>query len=122
LNFSERYGYKSVKDKIQIDGMDEDLRVGLWNILQIQIWDKGKFDDYKGLSIEKDSEMEYVCECLWQDYFKENLDTLNNDWRKIYAKLKDYFFSCEWYETYDFLEFVAANHYYNTSRVVSSQA
>jgi hypothetical protein len=38
------------------------------------------------------------------------LDKLDNEWEKVYAQLRRHFFECEWYEVYDFIEFVANNY------------
>jgi hypothetical protein len=47
---------------------------------------------------------------LWFEYFNLPLDDLDHDWRKVLAILRDYFFTCRWFEVYDFVEFVA-KHY-----------
>jgi len=48
-----------------------------------------------------------LCDHLWFEYFKKPLDTLNNDWSKVRGFLRKYFFECNWYEVYDFIEFIA---------------
>ena len=35
---------------------------------------------------------------------------LSDDWTKVLAFLRQYFFGCKWYEVYDFIEFVANNY------------
>ena len=35
MKFSERYGYKPIREVIQIESMDEPLRNGLWSLLQV---------------------------------------------------------------------------------------
>jgi len=55
-----------------------------------------------------------LCQALWLPYFKKPLDTLPTNWEQILNKvLREYFFSSEWYEVYDFIEFVAQNFPYN---------
>jgi hypothetical protein len=56
-------------------------------------------------------------ELMWFDFFKKPLDTLPKTWRQnphtgtsIEAIVRKYFFTCEWYEVYDFVEFVANNY------------
>jgi hypothetical protein len=80
--FSQREGLKPLKQTIQIDSVDEDLKNG--------------FKMYR------------LGELLWINYFKQPLDTLSNDPRKIYKYIRDYFFDSkrEWNEIYDFIEFV----------------
>lgn len=34
MRFSERMGFRAVKSAIQVDGMDGDLRAGLWNVFR----------------------------------------------------------------------------------------
>ena len=34
-SFSERYGYKPIKNVIQLGTMDDDLRNSLWNVIYI---------------------------------------------------------------------------------------
>ena len=39
MNFSQRYGYTSVREVIQLESIDEPLRNGLWSLLKIHCWD-----------------------------------------------------------------------------------
>jgi hypothetical protein len=51
--------------------------------------------------------MQIFCQRLYHNYFKLPLDTIPGDWREVFSKLRKYHFSCEWYEVYDLIEFVA---------------
>lgn len=104
--FSQRKGLKPVKQTFQIDSMDDDLRNGLWNALTIFYWNQIKPADT--VSYYKD--LWTLCTTLWLNYFKEPLDTLEDYWFTIYKKLREYFFTCEWYRVYDFIEFIANNY------------
>ncbi len=114
MKFSERYGYKSVKDIIQTDSMDEPLRNGLWNLLKLYCWDN--VNSVYGLSPGQylngsgNEKIKYLCERLWFSHFKKPLDELSNDWGEVHKILREYFFGCEWVEVYDFIEFVAENY------------
>lgn len=114
VRFSERYGYKPARDVIQIESMDERLRNGLWNVLQVHCWrhvhrsqthPRGYF-----LSGYENKTMQSLCQRLWLDYFKKPLDELSDDWREVFPQRRHYFLSCAWYQAYDFLEFVAKNY------------
>jgi len=114
MRFSERHGYKSVRDIVQIESIDEPLRNALWNYLKILVWDKvamssGMYSGYY-LSSHANGEIKALCQRLWFNYFKKPLDQLPDDWSKVHASLRKYFFECEWYEVYDFIEFVANNY------------
>ncbi|MFN3071995.1 AbiJ-NTD4 domain-containing protein [Acinetobacter sp. TY2] len=50
MRFSERYGYKPVREIIQKESMDDDLKNKLWSILFIQIFEKySLYDRYNEL-------------------------------------------------------------------------
>jgi hypothetical protein len=102
--FSQRRGLKPVKCVLQVNDIDSDLRSKLWNVLQISFWDSVGADD---LYRSENSERFQYLKKLWHLYFKSPLDTLPTSWRNAYATLRTYFFSCEWYAVYDFLEFTA---------------
>ena len=43
---------------------------------------------------------------MWSDFFKKPIDSRPKDNDLILAHIREYFFGCEWFEVYDFLEFV----------------
>ena len=102
--FSQREGFKPVKNKIQENSMDDDLRNSLWNALYKYYWSKLK----PSSTPEETTRLLY--EKLWIDYFKKPLDILTSTW-DIFQEIKEYFFKCPWYEVYDFIEFIANNSF-----------
>jgi hypothetical protein len=116
VRFSERYGYKKVCELIQIDSIDDPLRNALWSLLCIHIWDNVHYtsgvyicNGYY-LSNELNFELKTLCQRLWFSYFKNSLDQLDDNWEMVFKEIRVYFFKCEWYEVYDFIEFVAENY------------
>jgi len=97
--FSERQGIKP-KKALQIEGMDADLRTSLWNALTVFYWQDRR-------TRVPNANLQAFLINLWIDYFKEAVDTLDPDWRGTHKTLKSHFYSCEWWEVYDFVEFVA---------------
>lgn len=114
MRFSERYGHKKVRDIVQIESIDEPLKNALWSLLKIYIWDHVHPNTgiYGGYYISDDTNRETyeLCRKLWFDFFKVPLDTLDSDWSEVLKQLRRYFFECEWYELYDFIEFCANNY------------
>jgi hypothetical protein len=110
--FSERKGIKSVKSIIQIDFINEDLRNSLWNALTICYW--SHFKDYRSASSSRKQELETFLLELWVYYFKKPIDVVSNHWFYNHKEIKEHFLTCEWYEVYDFIEFIA-NAYPNLS-------
>ena len=106
--FSERMGLTSPKTQIQIESMDDDLRHRLWNVLSICYWEQilGR------ASTPVSSSHRGFFVTLWQDFFKESYDETENFRRdKTRNILRDYFFESEWYEVYNFIEFIANSYY-----------
>lgn len=111
MRFSERYGYKQLRDSIQLESMDEPLRNGLWSLLQIMVWNDvyctgGGFD----LLHDKNRKHYEFFTKIWMMLFKRRIDEMSPSWSSLSADIKAYFFSCKWYEVYDFVEFVC-EHY-----------
>jgi hypothetical protein len=109
MRFSERSGIKPIKNVIQTEGMDDDLRNGLWNALDLFYWEH-VVTRYGYNYHESDELISKLCRSVWLNYFKQPLDTLPSDWGPTYQLLRKYFFACQWYEAYDFLEFVPSNY------------
>ena len=110
-SFSQRYGLKPIKNIIQVDSMDQDLRTSLWNILQMLYWEKAvqankcvtNVNDYNYKQFKS------LFKLIWLNYFKKELPHLSYSYSlsTILEDIHKYFFSCQWYEVYDFIEFIA---------------
>jgi hypothetical protein len=83
--------------------MDVELRNSLWNVV-IGFY-MGNLDDIRRLT-----NFIALSKRLWCNYFKYPLDTLPKYEKDTYKEIREYFFTCEWYEVYDFIEFVANNY------------
>ena len=105
MNFSQRYGYMPVREVIQLESIDEPLRNGLWSLLKIHCW-----DDSTSYHTDSNELIYRLCSKLWFQYFKYPLDMLSNEYEVVLKKIRGYFFSCDWNEIYDFMEFVANNY------------
>lgn len=108
--FSERKGYTPVSDIIQIDTMTDALRNCLWNVLDIAIWSMPGFvSDF----VSRPGRINRFSQILWARYFKRPIDSRPSSDRKILSSIRSYFFSCEWYQVYDLLEFIISEcgHY-----------
>lgn len=115
MRFSERYKYKSVRELIQIETLDDALRNGLWSLLKISYWDRvhsssDVFGSHYHLSTYGNEPIRTLCQRLWFTHFKKPLDRLSNNWNDVLQQLRTHFFECQWYEVYDFVEFVANNY------------
>jgi len=105
--FSQRKGLKPPKKLAQIKSIDDELRVGLWNALHVMYW-KTFNGPHMGAAL-KGSNLETLFGRYWHSYFKWTLDTIPYEFCNALAKVKEHFFSCDWNEVYDLLEFTARN-------------
>lgn len=112
-------GFKQTKQVIQLDAMDYELKTCLWNVLVRYFWSRLRSSGF-GLRSGTPMETYYLINNIWLHYFKEPIDELGDSSTKIMKEIKDYFFNCEWYEVYDFIEFIADT--YSDDSVVEEYA
>lgn len=105
MKFSQRIGKTSIRDMIQVDGMDYDLRVGIWNVIYDHFL-RNIEDTYVNFS---------SIPLLWIDFFKMPLDyiyTNNTTQFRFFRKwFKDWYDAAEWFEIYDLLEYISSFEY-----------
>src|SRR5574341_940251 len=80
MKFSERKNYKKPSTLIQTDGMNDELRHSIWNVLFMSKWDLGSTTS----SIERDQilkDLDTFSAILWFNYFKKPVDSRPN-WRR----------------------------------------
>lgn len=101
MKFSQRMGITEVRSAIQTDGMTDELRNSLWNVLDRVVWSAQGFM-YVSYG---EPDIEPFTKVLWAQYYKRPTDERpDQDDRKL-LKIREYFFSAKWYEVYDFVEF-----------------
>ena len=101
MKFSERKGYKPLPTIIQREFISDELRITLWNYLQIILWDKRGFlnNEYGN-----NGEIQRFSSLLWYD-LKKPIDTLPELSHRILSEIRKYYFQAAWYEAYDFIDF-----------------
>ncbi|TDD93910.1 AbiJ-NTD4 domain-containing protein [Flavobacterium cellulosilyticum] len=111
MRFSEKIGKTPFRVSMQIESIDEKLENRLWNTIQINFFDVIGVNFYH--SVQKDSDIGYVFQAIWQEFFGNRADEIpKNQLRDISAQefveyIKDWFFKSHWFEKYDFLEFLS---------------
>jgi len=98
--FSERHGHTEPKPP-QVERMDSDLRIGLWNIFHEIVlhptwWlaDRYRADD--------------ICRAIFADSLKKPRDEY--DYHQCVERIKSVFLNEKWYEVYNLIEFVIGHH------------
>lgn len=116
MRFSERYGHKPVKEVVQIDSVDPELRNGLWSLLQVYCWNdiQASSGQYGGVEyyINRNHNQYHfmLCQAMWFSHFKRPVDNLSIEWTEVISEIRKCFYSFEWYEIYDFIEFVSEKY------------
>jgi hypothetical protein len=93
---------------MQVKSIDDDLRNSLWNA--VHIFYLSSLEPRYALESSPNVSMRVFCIFLWRDYFKKPIDDMPVACSGAIEYLREYFFSCEWYEVYDFLQFLATNY------------
>ena len=105
--FSQRKGFMKVSDVIQVESISDDLRNSLWNTLDVTLWSR---DGYVYNRHNREPEIKRFSRALWFHFFKEPIDKRPERNHQILDVIRDHFFTCKWFEVYDFLEFVVQFH------------
>jgi hypothetical protein len=96
--FSERLGFNETPRLLQTEGMSDELRNSLWNFIV------SMFDNKSG-------EWQSAASWVAQFFRKVPVDDLPGYDKRCQEWIKTYFFGIEWYEVYDFIEFIAASYH-----------
>jgi hypothetical protein len=101
--FSQRKGLKSLSEIIQTNSMSTELRTSLWNALDEALWST---PGYVGNKTRTDRSIDPFSRALWFHHFKKSVDSRPILAYQILDEIRRHFFKCQWFEVYDFLEFV----------------
>ncbi len=110
MKFSARLGFTSIPTIVQLETVNPTLRNSLWNVLY-----EHHFSEKAFLSIytvpghtrpsSRPPKINNFSRALWIKYFKLPADERPSVPLLVYQKIREHFFTTEWYEMYDFLEF-----------------
>lgn len=108
MKFSERLGYKTIKEQLQVESIDNDLKNTLWSVFLDSF-----FNDLSNYGYPEYALYNYH-RSLWFDFFKLPIDSSyiyhdrSVDKDGLKKSLRKYFFeSKNWYEPLDLIEFSA---------------
>ncbi len=98
MSFSERMGLIKAKSEIQKNTISKELRNQLWNQFANKFWHRNLEIDYDGLK--------NLMKIVWDKFFKKPIDSVSDIAKENYEEIRQFYFSCEWYRVFDFLEFI----------------
>lgn len=103
--FSERHGYKNPREALQIESINDNLKNRLWNNVKIVYIDTLKRDYPEDVwPLTNTSEITTIKK-LYDAFFKTHEEPPNK-FGELKNNLKIKYFNLEWYEIYDFLEYL----------------
>ncbi len=127
LPFSQREGIRPVKIKIQKGMMSERLKIRLWNVFTVTQLNKyehsfgGRMSDRELRNLRsRQSQIDNLITKIWDQILNEPIDEIASHWGTICKRLKETFFDCNWYQAYEFIEFIARNSTLETERFMNS--
>mgnify|MGYP001597986425 FL=1 len=99
MRFSERYGYQPVREVIQKESMDNELRNGIWSTLNTYIWNS----DLKSIYTTR-STIYSLLHAYWFNLLKEPTDFIPSRTSEALKAVRLFFFKLEWHEVYSIIE------------------
>lgn len=101
-NFSERYGYKPIRQALQLESMDDDLRNSLWNTFVNLYLSSGELllREFEGSYERK------ILRSIWEEFFKFPQNDLKDHFSSERGLVRERYFRLKWNEVYDLLEFL----------------
>ncbi len=104
--FSHRKGIRPLQKPVQREAMDAETRNCLWSALELAVWRRWTGPPSYGYQEPDPAAIDLLMDLIWLNYFKKPLDTVPSRHEERYAAVRDYFFRVEWWQVYDFIEFV----------------
>lgn len=106
MKFSQRIGKTPIRDTLQIESIDTILRNHLWSCINYT------FDWIEDNSYKLNFKYNHLLHYIWINYFNQSNDTYpdesgNSVAKKIENYIRKCHFESEWYEVYDFIEFLS---------------
>jgi hypothetical protein len=109
--FSRRYGYVPGRSIIQLDSIDEELRVELWNIIYVLF-----FSGNIHTSVDATGADLAMLRAIWRDFFRAPLDDMHH-WVSTFAnQTKEWVVQGDWFRVYDLLDLLVKNAVFEPRR------
>lgn len=107
MRFSQRIGKTPVRLKLQIEFIDENLKNGLWNNIIEDFFENLSSDSKYG-----ETQLGEACRTIWKEFWIYPIDEISQYKGVVIFKgfiqiAKNWFFKVEWFEIYDFIEFLS---------------
>jgi len=102
MRFSERIGKTPVKKLAQVDSIDNELKISLWNVIVVYYIDSAVDSHYHGYTKAHDR-YNFFVKC-WQNNLIKPIDEIPLYFGEAVQYLKEYFLNTEWRKTLQLIE------------------
>jgi hypothetical protein len=107
MKFSDRIGLTKPKDKVQVNLIDNDLKISLWNVINLFI-NQPFLLDFGTLELRNSNVYFDLFHSIWYNHFKITTDYLYGlSGYRVVSELKEQYDKMEYYDIYNFIEFIA---------------
>ena len=116
--FSVRYGHVDVREHVQLNDLNSDTRMALWNCLYLFLWTNNR----------QTATATKCAQSVWIYYLNQPADNIpryesgyKSD-KTLLTAIRDYIYGEAWYLVYDLIEFIIerTNSYINLSKHLNS--
>ena len=105
MRFSERNGYKPVRDIIQKESINTNLKNLLWNTISECIFNEYSRPYLARANLISGSNLESFFKLIFHSYFKQQIDQIPYSIELTIERIDQLFFTkYKWFEIYDFIE------------------
>ena len=105
MRFSERNGYKPVRDIIQKESINTNLKNLLWNTISECIFNEYSRPYLARANLISGSNLESFFKLIFHSYFKQRVDQIPYSIESTIKQIDQLFFDkYKWFEIYDFIE------------------
>ncbi len=114
MRFSDRIGITKPSLIIQTDSMNQDLKNSLWNIVYTQL-----IEISRTTYLIRDSIYYDLYSIVWKNFLKLPINLIPEKHYEISDVIRHNFYDYQWYEIYNFIEFLA-NIEFSNSRIFNT--
>lgn len=113
MNFAERYGHINVRKTLQLDSIDNKLKIKIWNLIDSHIIKQisSIYDNQSRIECDR------ICQHIWTEYLDRDVDEMypykSNFGLTFFQDLKTIYLNMKWYEIYVFIENLCTLDYLN---------
>lgn len=102
MKFSQRIGRRPIRQSLQLESIDDDLKHKLWNHIYLYFL-SNLTHWYSDLREDRVTFLQVT----WHRFFVLPIDTIPQECSDIVERIRSWYYAAQWFEIFDFIEFLA---------------